>query len=443
MSLSDRLKQKKDLPAVHQISQAAKTAQTPETMQVTFFQDAKFRIHQTLIDRLDLEALSVLPLDEAKLQVRELVRKLVAEAKLAMSATHQQELIKEIVNETFGLGPLEPLLATPTIDEILVNGPRQVYVEQYGKLSLTNITFKDDNHLRHVINRIVATVGRHIDEASPMVDARLPDGSRVNAIIPPLSLSGSVLSIRRFKRDPMKMQDLLKLGSVNEKIAEYLQVAVENKLNILISGGTGTGKTTLLNVLSFFIPNGERIITIEDSAELQLQQQHVVRLETRPPNIEGKGQVSQRDLLRNSLRMRPDRIIIGEVRSSEALDMLQAMNTGHEGSLTTVHSNSPRDAISRIETMVLMASSNLPHVAILRQIANALHLVIQIKRYVDGSRKISSITEVVGMEGDVITMQDIIRFEERGLDERGKVLGSFVLTPVKPRFLDKVLKKMI
>ncbi len=436
MSLADRIRQ--NAP----IGKSPLASSSPESsIQNSAFQSLKFRMHQKLIERLDLEVISRLSPEEAHNQVTEFVKKLVMEEKVALNAEQQQGLIKEIVDETFGLGPLEPLLAKPTVDEILVNGSQRIFVEEFGKLILTNVKFRDDAHLRNVINRIVASVGRRIDEASPMVDARLPDGSRVNAIIPPLALNGPVLSIRRFKKDPLKVHDLVRSGSMNEKMAEYLQLAVENKLNILISGGTGTGKTTLLNVVSAFIPSGERIITIEDAAELQLQQPHVVRLETRPANAEGKGQVLQRDLLRNSLRMRPDRIVIGEVRGAEALDMLQAMNTGHEGSLTTVHSNSPRDALSRIETMVLLGNSNLTHVSIIRQIASALHLIVQIKRYADGSRKISTISEVTGMEGDVISLQDIVQFEEKGVDDRGKVVGQFTFSALKPRFLNKAHKQ--
>ena len=413
-----------------------------ENAKNSFFHETKLRLHQKLIERLDLEALNRIGAEEAREQVASVVKKIIAEEKIPMNAALHQELVKEVVHETFGLGPLEVLLAKPTVDEILVNGPHQVYVEQYGKLTLTNVVFKDDAHLRHVINRIVTTVGRRIDESSPMVDARLPDGSRVNAIIPPLALDGPTLSIRRFKKTPMTSQDFIRMGSMNDKICELIALAVESKLNILISGGTGTGKTTLLNVISRYINNGERVITIEDAAELQLQQPHVVRLETRPPNIEGKGKIAQRDLLRNALRMRPDRIIVGEVRGEEALDMLQAMNTGHEGSMTTVHANTPRDALARLETMVLMANSNLTHFTISRQIASALHLIVQIKRYPDGTRKISSLTEVTGMEGEVISTQEIVKFEDTGLNEKDKTTGNFVFAPLRPKFLGKAIKKL-
>ena len=433
MSLVDRLKGSGPNP------EPRKSFQQDEETQKAFFQNTKFRIHQKLVDRIDLDQLARISAEDARGQVAELVKKILAEEKVALNANLQRELIKEIVNETFGLGPLEPLLAKPNVDEILVNGPGQIYVEQHGQLSLTNITFKDANHLRHVINRIVAAVGRRIDEASPMVDARLADGSRVNAIIQPLALDGPILSIRKFKKIPLTDKDFISMGSMTDKVRDYLKMAVESKLNILISGGTGTGKTTMLNVVSRFIPPGERILTIEDAAELQLQQSHVVRLETRPANMEGKGRIVQRDLVRNALRMRPDRIIVGEVRGEEALDMLQAMNTGHEGSLTTVHANTPRDAISRIETMVLLGNSNLTHLAILRQIASALHLIVQIKRYRDGSRKVSSMSEIIGMENDIIVMQEIMKYEEKGIDNQGKVIGSFVFQPVRPKFFSKVL----
>lgn len=422
MSLADRIRHLKTPLSVDEEPVGE------ETSAKLFFQNAKFYVHQKLVDRLDYDALNKLPQEEARKQVGDLVRRLISDEKIALNSGLQNELVKEVLYETFGLGPLEPLLEKSNIDEILVNGPNKVYVEQYGKLTLTNVTFKDENHLRHVINRIVSAVGRRIDESCPMVDARLADGSRINAIIPPLALDGPCLSIRRFKKTPMTSDDFIQLGSMNEKIRDYLKLAVEYKLNILISGGTGSGKTTLLNVASRFIPDGERILTIEDAAELQLQQPHVVRLETRPSNIEGKGLIAQRDLVRNALRMRPDRIIVGEVRGEEALDMLQAMNTGHEGSITTVHANTPRDALSRIETMVLMGNSNLTHLAITRQIASAFHMIIQIKRCADGTRKISSMTEVLGMESDVIVLQEIAKYDDKG----------FVFPPIRPRFLNKI-----
>lgn len=407
-----------------------------------YLQDIKSKMHRSLIERINLDALLALDPVEARKEVAKSVRMLFEEEKIPLTAKERETITTEVVDETFGLGPLEPLLADATIDEILVNHSQQVFIERFGKLTETNVTFKDNEHLRHIINRIVARIGRRVDESSPMVDARLADGSRVNAIIPPLALDGPVLSIRRFKKIPFQPQDLITRGSATADIIHLLDMAVKSKLNILISGGTGTGKTTLLNILSSFIPSDERIITIEDAAELQLQQDHVVRLETRPPNLEGKGQITQRDLVRNSLRMRPDRIVVGEVRGEEALDMLQAMNTGHEGSVTTIHSNSPRDAIGRLETMVLMANSNLTHGAIIRQIGAAFHLILQLRRYSDGVRRIDSLSEVTGMEGDVISMQEVFSFEQTGVDPGGKVLGEFRFHSVRPKFLDEALKKL-
>jgi len=405
-----------------------------------FLQDVKIKIHRSLIDRVNLEALMALDPEEARREVTELVRVILGEEKVAVTKAEREATIQEVVNETFGLGPLEPLLADGTIDEILVNNAHQVYIERHGKLVMTNITFKDNDHLRNIINRIVARVGRRVDESSPMVDARLADGSRVNAIIPPLALDGPVVSIRRFKKIPFKPADLVARKSVTEDAIKILEVAVRSKLNILISGGTGSGKTTLLNILSSFIPDGERIITIEDAAELQLQQDHVVRLETRPPNVEGQGQVTQRDLVKNALRMRPDRIIVGEVRGEEALDMLQAMNTGHEGSITTVHANTPRDAIARIETMVMMANSNLSPTAIIRQIGAAFHLIIQIRRGADGVRRVSSLSEVTGMEGDIISLQEVFSFEQNGINPDGSVRGEFKFHNIRPKFLDAAMR---
>ncbi|HEX7955524.1 MAG TPA: CpaF family protein, partial [Pyrinomonadaceae bacterium] len=340
--------------------------------------------------------------------------------------------------ELFGLGPLEPLLADPTISDILVNSPKKIYIERGGKLEPTNIEFKDDEHLMRVIERIVSTVGRRIDESSPMVDARLPDGSRVNAIIPPLSLDGPVLSIRRFGKEPLRMAKLIEIGAVTKDIAEMFEMCVRARLNVIISGGTGAGKTTLLNALSSYIPDDQRIVTIEDSAELQLQQPHVVRLETRPPNIEGRGEVTQRDLVKNALRMRPDRIVIGEVRGGEAIDMLQAMNTGHDGSLTTVHANTPRDALARLETMIQMTGMRLSDRAMRQQVASALDLVVQAARLSDGTRRITSISEITGMEGETITMQEIFHFERKGVDKDGKVIGRFRPTGVRPRFAERL-----
>jgi pilus assembly protein CpaF len=400
--------------------------------------ELKTTIHRKLIEQLDLDGLGKLKDEnESRELVRELVASIIEKDKLPISGLEKNYLIEQIEHETFGLGPLEPLLADTTVDEVLVNGPYSVFIERFGKLEQTNIIFKDEGHLRQIIDRIVSRIGRRVDESSPMVDARLKDGSRVNAIIPPLAVDGSSLSIRKFKKDPLRADDLIRFGSLTKEVVTMLEVAVKGKLNILISGGTGTGKTTLLNILSSFIPDSERILTIEDAAELQLQQSHVVRLETRPPNIEGKGMVSQRDLVKNSLRMRPDRIIVGEVRGAEALDMLQAMNTGHEGSLTTVHANTARDALSRIETMVMFSESNLTHSSISRQMANAFHLIVQITRYSDGVRRISSVSEITGMEGEVITMQDIALFRQTGLGEKKNVLGHFEFTGIKPQFIQR------
>ena len=404
--------------------------------------ELKTSIHRKLIEQLDLDGLGKLKDEsESRALVRELVASIIEKEKLPISGLERNYLIEQIEHETFGLGPLEPLIADTTVDEVLVNGPYKIFVERFGRLEQTNVIFKDEHHLRQIIDRIVSRIGRRVDEASPMVDARLKDGSRVNAIIPPLAIDGSTLSIRKFKKDPLKADDLIRFGSLTKEIVTLLEIAVKGRLNVLISGGTGTGKTTLLNILSSFIPDSERIITIEDAAELQLQQSHVVRLETRPPNIEGKGMVLQRDLVKNSLRMRPDRIIVGEVRGSEALDMLQAMNTGHEGSLTTVHANTPRDALSRIETMVMFSESNLTHNAINRQMANAFHIIVQITRYSDGVRRISSISEITGMEGEIITMQDILKFQQTGIGAQKNVEGYFEFTGVKPQFIQKFMKE--
>ena len=401
--------------------------------------ELKALVHKKVIEDIDLEKLVELDDEnEARAIVREAVISILEKERYAISALERTFLIQQIEDETFGLGPIEPLLTDTTVDEILVNGYNKVFVERFGKMEKSTISFKDEAHLRRIIDRIVARVGRRVDESSPMVDARLRDGSRVNAIIPPLAVDGSSLSIRKFKKDPLKIDDLLNFGSLTVEIVRLLELAVKGKLNVLISGGTGTGKTTLLNILSSFIPDSERILTIEDAAELQLQQSHVVRLETRPANVEGRGLVSQRDLVKNALRMRPDRIIVGEVRGAEALDMLQAMNTGHEGSLTTVHANSARDALSRIETMVLLAGGNLTNHAINRQMASAFHLIIQITRYSDGIRRISNIAEVLGMEGDVITTQDIMHFRQIGMNSQKMVEGYFEFTGVKPVFIQKL-----
>jgi len=400
----------------------------------------KTRIHRQLIERIDLSKLDVVPRDLVEHQIRQILEDLLAEDGTPLSRREREQIVVEVQHEAFGLGPLEPLMRDRTISDILVNGAREVYVERAGKLERTDVMFRDDAHLLHTIERIVSQVGRRVDESSPMVDARLPDGSRVNAIIPPLALNGPVLSIRRFAVEPYRMQDLLAFGTLTPTLAKVLIAAVRARLNILVSGGTGGGKTTLLNILSSAIPNNERIITIEDSAELQLQQEHVVRLETRPPNIEGTGAVTQRDMLRNALRMRPDRIIVGEVRGAEALDMLQAMNTGHDGSLSTVHANSTRDALSRVETMVLMAGLPLP-VRVLREyVSSAINIIIHVARLTDGTRKIIWVTEVVGMEEAVITTQDIFHFEQEGIDQQGRVVGVHRATGVRPKFTERLLR---
>jgi len=402
------------------------------------FQEMKARLHRTLINRMDLTKLSSLTPDQVHAEVSRLAESVLAQEAMPLSVSERERLVNDVQHELFGLGPLEPLLKDPTISDILVNAHSTIYIERRGKLEVTNVRFKDDEHLMRVIERIVSSVGRRIDESSPMVDARLQDGSRVNAIIPPLSIDGPVLSIRRFGADPLRMSALIENKALTKDIADMLQMVVHARLNLLISGGTGAGKTTLLNALSAFIPENERIVTIEDSAELQLQQPHVVRLETRPPNIEGRGEVTQRDLVRNALRMRPDRIVIGEVRGGEAIDMLQAMNTGHDGSLTTVHANTPRDALARLETMIQMTGMRLSDRAMRQQIASALNLVVQVARMSDGSRRVTSISEITGMEGETITMQEIFQYERTGVDKEGTVLGRFRPTGIRPRFAERL-----
>lgn len=398
----------------------------------------KSRLHRAIINRMDLTKLAQLDPEQLRAEVARLAESLLAVESAPLSMSERDRLVEEVHHELFGLGPLEPLLADPTISDILVNSPHNIYIERRGKLERTDVTFKDDEHLMRVIERIVSTVGRRIDESSPMVDARLPDGSRVNAIIPPLALDGPVLSIRRFGADPLRMPQLIEIGALTKDIADMFEMCVRARLNVLISGGTGAGKTTLLNALSANIPEDERIVTIEDSAELQLQQPHVVRLETRPPNIEGKGEVTQRELVKNALRMRPDRIVIGEVRGGEAIDMLQAMNTGHDGSLTTIHANTPRDALARIETMIQMTGMRMSDRAMRQQIASALNLVIQAARLSDGTRRVTSISEITGMEGETITMQEIFQFERKGMDKDGRVIGHFRPTGVRPRFAERL-----
>ncbi len=402
------------------------------------FQEMKSRLHRALINRMDLTKLAALSQEQVHAEVSRLAESVLAQEAMPLSVSDRDRLVNDVQHELFGLGPLEPLLADPTISDILVNSHKTIYVERRGKLQTTNVAFKDDEHLMRVIERIVSSVGRRIDESSPMVDARLRDGSRVNAIIPPLSIDGPVLSIRRFGAEPLRMHMLIEHKALTKDIADMLQMCVTARLNVLISGGTGAGKTTLLNALSAYIPEDERIVTIEDSAELQLQQPHVVRLETKPPNIEGRGEVTQRDLVRNSLRMRPDRIVIGEVRGGEAIDMLQAMNTGHDGSLTTIHANTPRDALARLETMIQMTGMRLSDRAMRQQIAAAIDLVVQVARLSDGTRRLTAISEITGMEGETITMQEIFLFERTGVDSSGQVIGRFKPTGIRPRFAERL-----
>ncbi len=402
------------------------------------YYDMKVQIHKRLLERVDLAALETLAPERVRSEIRTIVERLLEEERAAINSAERLQIVADIQNEVLGLGPLEPLLADPTVSEIMVNGPKQVYVERAGRLQLTNVRFGGNAHLLKIIDRIVSGVGRRIDESTPMVDARLPDGSRVNAIIPPLALDGPAMSIRRFAVVPLKIDDLVRLKALTPDIAELLDGLVKAKLNVLVSGGTGSGKTTLLNILSGFIPASERIVTIEDAAELQLQQPHVVRLETRPPNVEGRGEITQRALMKNSLRMRPDRIIVGEVRGAEVLDMLQAMNTGHEGSMTTVHANTPRDALTRLESMMGMSGLSLPPKAMRYQVSSALSVVVQIARMSDGTRRLVSLQEITGMEGEVITMQEIFTYERTGMDKDGRVLGRFRATGIRPKFMARL-----
>jgi pilus assembly protein CpaF len=402
------------------------------------YQEMKTGIHRDLITKIDLEKVATQRDDRTRRQVFAVIQELVSTLKTPLSGPEKERLSLEVLDEVFGLGPLEPLLQDPTISDILVNGAKEVYIERAGLLEETRIMFKDDAHLMHIIDKIVSAIGRRVDESSPMVDARLADGSRVNVIIPPLAIDGPHLSIRRFGHVPITEDDLLANQSITKPMLALLRGAVQSRLNIVVSGGTGAGKTTLLNVLSGYISEKERIVTIEDSAELQMKQKHVVRLECRPANVEGKGAVMQRQLVINSLRMRPNRIIVGEVRGEEALDMLQAMNTGHDGSLTTIHANSPRDAIARMETMAVMANLNLPEKAIRKQIASAITLVVQVSRFNDGTRRITHITEITGMEDDVVSMQDVFVFEKQGVSPDGRTLGTFTATGIRPKFAEKL-----
>jgi pilus assembly protein CpaF len=428
--------------SIHKTSQSRETGwvnrlfiregYTPE------YQELKFTLHRKLLDRINLEALSSMASDRVRTEVRAAVAKLVEEEKTPLSLVEKDRVIEEILDEVFGLGPLEPLLQDPTVSDILVTTPRLVYVERGGKLYRTPVEFKDDAHLLRIIEKVVSRVGRRVDESSPLVDARLPDGSRVNAAIPPIAVDGPLLSIRRFGQHAMRGEDLVAKLTLTEGMLEMLKGAVRARLNIIICGGTGAGKTTLLNALSSYIPEDERIVTIEDAAELRLQQTHVARMETRPPNVEGAGAIHIRQLVVNALRMRPDRIIVGEVRAEEALDMLQAMNTGHDGSLTTIHANAPRDALARLEVMVGMANANLGVRSIRQQVASAVDLFIQVGRFSDGTRRVTHLTECVGMEQDIVTLQDIFLFEKTGITESGRVLGRFRATGIRPKFYDRL-----
>lgn len=402
--------------------------------------EVKARIHERLIKELDLQRFSTqagMSAEELRHAVEESATTMLAAQDIVLARQERLRLVREIADEVLALGPLEPLLQDPTISEVMVNGPSQVFFEREGILYLSRVSFRDAGHIMRIIEKIIAPLGRRVDESSPMVDARLADGSRVNIIIPPLALDSPTITIRKFARDPFTVEDLLRFGTLSQGMVDFLKAAVSTRQNIVISGGTGTGKTTLLNVLSAFIPDKERLVTVEDPCELQMRQPHVVRLETRPPNIEGRGEVVQRQLVRNALRMRPDRIIVGEVRSGEAFDMLQAMNTGHDGSLTSVHANTPRDALSRIENMVLMAGFDLPVRAIREQVASAVNLIAHLSRFRDGSRKVTQITEVSGMEGDTITLQDLFMYDQTGIDEKGKVLGRIVATGLRPRCAER------
>lgn len=447
MSLLRRLEEQKQVEVHPDIGENDKSILN-SVAKTDPYQYLKTKIHKRIVAEMSLEDSRALIEKKADIKaLQEVVTRIsntvMDEEITLVPQVERRRIIPEVLAEVLGFGPIEPLLKDETITEIMVNNASQVYIERKGKLELTDVTFRDDAHVMHIIEKIIAPIGRRIDESSPMVDARLPDGSRVNAIIPPLALKGPAITIRKFAKEPYQVDDLVRFGTWTQEIADFLKACVEGKLNIIVSGGTGSGKTTTLNILSAFIPSNERIVTIEDAAELQLRQEHVVTLESRPANIEGKGQITMRDLVKNSLRMRPDRIIVGEVRGGEALDMLQAMNTGHDGSLTTGHANSPRDILSRLETMVLMAGMNLPDRAIREQIAAAMNLIVQEARFPDGTRKITALTEIQGMEGDVITLQDIFVFEQKGRDENGRVIGRFKPTGIRPKFMDKLINSGI
>jgi pilus assembly protein CpaF len=439
MGLRDRLTRKPE-PATGSFSAATPTRSMMPLPGATAdaYHELKHELHQKLIEKIDLQTIEKLPRDQLRDELRLILNQLLATSDLPLNRVEREQLVEELLDEVTGLGPLEPLLADTTISDIMVNTFSTTYVERFGKLELTNVRFRDNAHLQQIIQRIVARVGRRIDESMPMADARLPDGARVNAIIPPLAIDGPILSIRRFGGSPLRIKDLVAINAATPEMLAFLAACVKSKLNCLISGGTGTGKTTMLNALSSFIPDGERVITIEDAAELQLQQRHVVRLETRPPNIEGKGEILARDLVKNALRMRPDRIVIGECRGGEVLDMLQAMNTGHEGSMTTVHANTPRDALSRVEAMVGMGGIQMSEQLVRQTIARSLNVIIQLSRGTDGKRRITSISEVTDMQSGVITMQEIFKFEQTGTDASGKIIGQHKFTGIRPRALDRI-----
>jgi len=440
MGLRDRLNKRPEAPTgSHQTS----ATQTRPLMQLPgastdSYHELKHELHQKLIEKIDLQTIEKLPREQLRDELRLILNQLLALSDLPLNRVEREQMVEELLDEVTGLGPLEPLLADTTISDIMVNGYATCYIERFGKLELTPVRFRDNAHLQQIITRIVSRVGRRIDESSPMADARLPDGARVNAIIPPLAIDGPVLSIRRFGGSPLRVKDMVAINSATPEMLAFLASCVKAKLNCLVSGGTGTGKTTMLNALSSFIPENERVLTIEDAAELQLQQRHVVRLETRPPNIEGKGEVIARDLVKNALRMRPDRIVIGECRGGEVLDMLQAMNTGHEGSMTTVHANTPRDALSRVEAMVGMGGIQMSEALIRQTIARSLNVIIQLSRGTDGKRRITSIAEITDIQAGVITMQEIFKFEQHGVDAAGKVVGDFRFTGIRPRALDRI-----
>jgi pilus assembly protein CpaF len=443
MGLRDRLSKK---PEAATGSHATGTHATPTRQVVQLpgagnadsYHELKHELHQKLIEKIDLQTIEKLPREQLRDELRLILNQLLALSDLPLNRVEREQMVEELLDEVTGLGPLEPLLADTTISDIMVNGYATCYIERFGKLELTPVRFRDNAHLQQIIVRIVSRVGRRIDESSPMADARLPDGARVNAIIPPLAIDGPVLSIRRFGGSPLRVKDMVAINSSTPEMLAFLAACVKAKLNCLISGGTGTGKTTMLNALSSFIPDGERVVTIEDAAELQLQQRHVVRLETRPPNIEGKGEVLPRDLVKNALRMRPDRIVIGECRGGEVLDMLQAMNTGHEGSMTTVHANTPRDALSRVEAMVGMGGITMSEALIRQTIARSLNVIIQLSRGTDGKRRITSIAEITDIQAGVITMQEIFKFEQHGVDAAGKIVGDYRFTGIRPRALDRI-----